>query len=268
MRPPRHALALLAATVLVPLAGVAVAHAGGCGSSPLAATAPPQAPGGAWVIDLRTGCEWGWGRTDRQYAMASTAKVAVLGAALAAIDAGRLDATTVDTYARPMIEHSDNDATVVLWRLLGGSAGVAAYLRGLGLRSFTPWPSFGGYAMSPHDLAWLVNRVAGPASTLSAGLRDYARSEMRSVERSQRFGASAGVPAGWPVALKDGWYLIRPVDHGVAGRWRVSSAGIVSSPNGRARYVFSAMGDEWPSMAAGVTEIERASRAVAGALAK
>ena len=264
----RSSVALFAAVTLAPLA-VATAEARSCGDSPFAAAGVPRQPSsGAWAIDLRTGCEWGWGQTDRRYPMASTAKVAVLSLALDRVATGALAAAAVDALARSMIERSDNAAATELWRLVGGSAAVDAHLRSLGLRQVAPWPTFGGVAMTPHDLAWLANRVVGAASALPDALRDYARSPMTSVVRDQRFGVSAGVPAGWSVALKDGWFLIRPIDRGVAGRWRVHSVGVVFSPQGRPAWALGVMGDEWPTMAAGVAEIERVSRAVAGALAR
>ena len=265
----RQVAAVLVATVVASIGVVADSKASGCGENPLAvAGVPRQQSSGAWLIDLRTGCEWGWGRTDRQFPAASTAKVAVLAVALDQVAAGRRSLVSVDSLARRMIESSDNDAAVALWRAVGGSDAVASYLRTLGLRQFTPWPSFGGIALSPHDLAWLIDRVVGPASALPPDLRDYARARMLSVQRDQRFGVSVGLPPGWTTALKDGWFLVRRIDRGTAGHWRVNSAGVVLSPTGAPAWVLSVMGDDWPTMSAGVAEIERVSRVVAGALAR
>ena len=130
----RSSVALFAALALAPLV-VATAEARSCGDSPFAAAGAPRQPSsGAWAIDLRSGCEWGWGQTDRRYPMASTAKVAVLSVALDRVATGALDAAAVDALARPMIERSDNAAATELWRLVGGSAAVDAHLRSLGLR--------------------------------------------------------------------------------------------------------------------------------------
>ncbi|HJN93593.1 MAG TPA: hypothetical protein QGF05_12835 [Dehalococcoidia bacterium] len=76
--------------------------------------------------------------------------------------------------------------------------------------------------------------------------------------RQQRAGRG---PAGWTVALKNGWF---PVDAG----WRVHSAGIVRDGRDVPRFVIVILSSEQPEFEYGVQGIEAISRAVYAGLAQ
>jgi beta-lactamase class A len=135
-----------------------------------------------------------------------------------------------------MIEDSDNDAATSLWDEAGGATGLAVYNDQAGLTGTTPsacvtcagfpWPGWGLTTTAPQDQLTLLRQliVPGARPLLSGAARAYALSLMENVSPDQRWGVSAGVPAGVTVALKNGWL---PLD-GANGDWQVNSVGWVS----------------------------------------
>lgn len=238
-----------------------------CGTSPFATVAAdPAESAGAWVIDLRSGCEWGWNGSDHLFAEASVSKVSLMAMALQRVGSGIFTMTSVDRTIDAMITRSDNDAAVRLWNRLGGQAAVAGFHADLGLNETHIAGSFGASTTSPRDLAHLTAAVLGPASILPRDMRDYARDKMRSVIDEQAFGVTAGAPVGWRVAVKNGWWQIRPQDSGNAWHWRVNSTGMAFDPTGKPRWVLAVMGNEWDTMDTGVERIEAIATAVYGKL--
>lgn len=255
-------------------AGLIAAHptptsaATACGTNPFAAVAShPAESAGAWVIDLRSGCEWGWNASDHLFPQASVSKVSLMALALQRVASGEWTMASVDRTIDAMITRSENDAAIRLWNRLGGQPEVAAFHADLGLDQTRIAGSFGASTSSPRDLARLTTTVLGSNSILPRDLRDYARDKMGAVIAEQAFGVTAGAPVGWHVAVKNGWWQIRPKDSGHAWHWRVNSTGMVFDASGRPRWVLAVMGNDWASMEAGVDRIEAISTTVYAKLA-
>jgi beta-lactamase class A len=114
---------------------------------------------GVYAVHLETGTTLGVNSAD-EFPMASTFKIAVAGAILAQVDAGRLSldqmvsvdpglvvssegiaevfpfpglSVSIHNLIDTMLVRSDNTATNVLTRLAGGPAAVTAWVRGLGV---------------------------------------------------------------------------------------------------------------------------------------
>jgi hypothetical protein len=117
------------------------------------------------------------------------------------------------------------------------------------------------------DLVQLLDEVVGSGpSPLTDDSRALARSLMENVDPAQAWGVSAGVPDGWTVALKNGWWLTGPQDIGPAGLWRINTVGMVWDGGGRPRWSIAVLGNEWASYDAGVAAVESISAQVAATL--
>ncbi|HTR93611.1 MAG TPA: serine hydrolase [Trebonia sp.] len=188
----------------------------------------------AAVYDVATGQSWRLGDGPVQ-AEASVVKLDILETLLARGGVSGLSAAD-KSLARSMIEDSDNDAATSLWDKAGGAGGLAAYNDEAGLTRTTPsscvtcsgfpWPGWGLTTTVPYDQLVLLRQlvVPGEQPLLSHAARSYALSLLEHVAPGQRWGVSAGVPAGVTVALKNGWL---PLD-GVNSNWQVNSVGWVS----------------------------------------
>jgi len=188
----------------------------------------------AAVYDVTTGQSWRLGDGPVQ-AEASVVKLDILEALLARRGVSGLSAAD-KTMARAMIEDSDNDAATSLWDEAGGADGLAAYNGRAGLTRTTPsacvtcagfpWPGWGLTTTVPYDQLVLLRQlvVPGERPLLSHAARSYALSLLEHVAPGQRWGVSAGIPAGVTVALKNGWL---PLD-GTNSNWQVNSVGWVS----------------------------------------
>lgn len=213
----------------------------------------------AAVYDLRTGQTWRLGHGQPQ-ASASIVKVDILETLLAAQPDGLSAADRA--LAASMIENSDNDAATALWNAAGGPAGLRSYNLAVGLRQTTPsacvacagfpWPGWGLTTTTPADQILLLRQLlAGPL--LSRADRDFAMSLMEHVEPSQRWGVSAGVPAGVRVALKNGWVPLTAPD----ADWQVNSEGRVAG-DGR-NYLVAVLAAGNPSQQYGIDTIDALS---------
>jgi len=213
----------------------------------------------AAVYDMRTGQTWTLGRGQPQ-ATASIVKVDILEALLAGNPDGLSAAD--QALAQSMIEDSDNDAATALWNAAGGPGGLVAYNASAGLRQTTPsaclacagfpWPGWGLTTTTPADQVLLLRQLlAGPL--LSRADRDYAMSLMENVEPGQRWGVSAGVPAGERVALKNGWVPLTAAD----GNWQINSEGWVSG--GGRNYLVAVLASGNPSERYGIDTIDALS---------
>jgi len=129
---------------------------------PASAATPPQPPASARlpsdiaavlagrstiasvvVQDLRTGRVYSF-NAGRRYDTASIVKVTIMAAALRqAAAAHRFLTATELTLLRRMITVSDNNAASSLWSHVGGSTGIAAFLRLAGMDATTR--GSGGY---------------------------------------------------------------------------------------------------------------------------
>jgi hypothetical protein len=100
-------------------------------------------------------------------------------------------------------------------------------------------------------LLWLLlqpNRVLGTSS------RGYALTLMADVIPSQRWGVPAGAPRSLVVHVKNGWLPLAP------HRWRINSIGAFTG-HGK-RYSIVVLTEDNPTMAYGVTTVERIAEVV------
>jgi hypothetical protein len=174
----------------------------------------------ATVHDLSTNAVWTY-RPGSHQATASIIKVEILETLMH--KSGVLSGATLTT-ATGMIENSSNDAAEDLWNDEGGPAAVTAYGELAGLEGTHPNTTgyWGLSTTTASDQVRLLDRLALPNSLLSRAEREQALGLMHEVEADQRWGVSAGLPAGTSVAVKNGWL---PLDDGSG--WQVNSDGIV-----------------------------------------
>ncbi len=264
---------VLAVATLVSLSGPAQADTATtrCASSDpftatlaqqLATTYPGQQFSGS-VYDERTGCQYDLHPTER-IGTASVLKVEIMaGILLRAQNEGRGLTAAEAGEILPMITQSDNTAATTLWESLGEGPGMANLDSVFGLNSTVPAsPLWGLTSTSAADQVHLLRQVLlGDFGPLSAPYRNLAINYMTSVTPSQRWGITAGVPAGWTVANKNGWAP------GSDGLWNVNSTGVVWDPSGGG-YAIALLSTGWSGEAPGITGIETVSRAVAAQLAR
>ncbi len=193
---------------------------------------------------------------DRRYDSASVVKATVLGALLRrAADEHRAPTAAERSLAHAMITRSDNRAASTLWRSLGRER-LARFAERAGMSRTVLGP--GGYwgltQITAHDQLELLARFTRHNDLLPDRARAYALRLLREVVPAQGWGTPAGCPHGVTAHVKNGW-LPR---HGRF--WRVHSIGAFEGP-GRS-YTIVVLTRDTPSMAYGVTTIERVARAV------
>ncbi|AQZ70010.1 hypothetical protein BKM31_00440 [[Actinomadura] parvosata subsp. kistnae] len=161
--------------------------------------------------------------------------------------------------AAQAIKVSDNGAASRLWAAIGGSRGLAAANRKLGLRDTRPGPggAWGSTTTSAADQVRLLTALVSPKSPLSARHRRYVLALMRGVTPEQAWGVSA---IGGHAELKNGW-LPRERD---GGRWTVNSIGRVRA-RGRT-YLIAVVSRRHLSLGAGIKAVEHVSKLVAKAV--
>jgi Beta-lactamase enzyme family len=213
----------------------------------------------AAVYDVRTGQEWELGHGPPQ-AEASVVKLDILETLLDRYRGVDPAVPAADQpVARQMIEDSDNDAATTLWYAAGGPARIAAFNAAAGLRSTTmsqcvtcagfPWPGWGLSTTTPADEVALLRQLISPRSLLTSAERRYALRLMERVTSDQRWGVSAGVPAGVTVALKNGWLPLTSADND----WEVNSVGWVDGAD--RDYLIAVLTTRSPTEAAGISLI-------------
>ena len=217
----------------------------------------------AAVVDTRTGCWYHLHRTMR-ITTASVIKAQVLGAVLLrAQDRHR----GLDRWERnrihPMIEYSLNDPYVSdLYEEVGGVAGMNAFDRRMDATATTNTPEYGATVTTAVDRTRIALRMLYGHGPLHRAARQSAWYYMAHVVTpTQRWGITAGVPAGWHVGLKNGFYPIPG-----PARWRAGSTGFVRAPGGPGGYAVTIMTDHNSTQRQGIALVERVSRRVAGFL--
>ncbi|MFI8927731.1 serine hydrolase [Streptomyces sp. NPDC053474] len=187
---------------------------------------------------------------------ASVVKVTVLATLL--WDAKKNDRYLTDresSLAKAMITKSDNNATSALWRQLGAGK-VKKFLAAAKMTKTVP--GSGGYwgltRINVQDEQKLLALVTAPNSVLSDNARAYILKLMNQVVRDQRWGTPAGAPTGVKTHVKNGW--LPRATHG----WRVHSIGAFK---GRGHdYTISVLTHGNGSMNYGVDTIQRVSKAI------
>jgi hypothetical protein len=216
----------------------------------------------ASIYDTRTHC-WYSLHPSIHITTASVIKAQVLGAVLLhAQDEHRgLDAFERDNI-HPMIRWSFNNPYVPrLYSDVGNVAGMNSFDDRMGAHHTTNTLEYGGTVTTASDrthIAWHMLSGGGP---LRAKYRKIAWSYMTHVTATQRWGITAGVPAGYRVALKNGFY---PTE-GVAA-WRVGSTGFIKRPGRAGGYAITVMTDQNSSQVQGIRLVERVTRRAASRL--
>jgi beta-lactamase class A len=217
----------------------------------------------AAVYDAATGCEYSF-RPDLRLTTASVIKIEIMAAVLLrAQRAGRGLTQWEQDRIWPMITESANTPASELWYSVGGVPGMQAFERELGLtETVAAGPTWGLTTTSARDRNRVLRQVLlGEYGPLDATSRAIARSYMLKVVPSQRWGATAGVPAGYAVPLKNGFF------DSTCCRWRINTSAVVERPNG-SRYALTVLSDGWPSDRPGIEAVEFVSRVVNAAIAK
>ncbi|MFC4908880.1 serine hydrolase [Actinomadura gamaensis] len=262
-----------------PVRGASPTPAGGTSSSAAAICSSPSAPatakrlGNAIAAALRgrSGTEsvavydverklWCGVLAGRRFDSASVVKATILGALLRKVlDEKRPMTASEKSLAKKMITRSDNDAASKLWTHVGRTR-MQRFLGQAGMTQTTL--GSGGYwgltQITARDEIVLLRKYTERNGLLTDKARSYALGLMHEVISSQRWGTPAGTPSGITWHVKNGW-LPR---HGSA--WRVHSIGAFT---GRGHsYTIAVLTRDTPSMAYGVSTIERVARAVHGNL--
>lgn len=203
--------------------------------------------------ERRIGCYYGSGR---RYDSASTIKVAVVAALLRIAQKQRRELTARErSLARASIIRSDNDATTVLWRQIGRTR-FQRFLDAVGMRAtrLDPAGHWGLTRVTAVDQLRLLLTLTRDGDVLTRASRRYLLGLMSQVISSQRWGTPAGASSKVAVRVKNGW-LPRST-HG----WRVHSLGIFGDE--RRDYLMAVLSHDNPTLAHGVTGIERVARVV------
>lgn len=207
----------------------------------------------ATVLDLKNNCTYSIGNSDATFPMASTGKVIIATGVLEKVVRGEIDYAAVEADMRAMITVSDNGAADRLFSLIGKAPTFKDIEARYGLTKTTTDRGWGTTLTNSGDQVNLLNQVIGQApSSLPEAQRAILRDLMRSVVAEQAWGAGTNVPAGWTVAVKNGWYQSVPGDLPPVGFWRVNTVGMTFDPTGVPRWAFAAYSNEWPTQAAGV----------------
>lgn len=227
----------------------------------LAARFPRQRVTAA-VYDTATRCWYHLARGMR-ITTASVIKAQVLGAVLLhAQDAHRGLTSWERAQIRPMIRYSFNQPYVGnLYADVGGVAGMESFDRRVGATATTNTLSYGATWTTARDRTRVARAMLYGGGPLRAAARRQAWAYLTRVHPTQQWGITAGVPAGWTVALKNGFYPM------TGYRWRVGSTGFVRRPGSNQGYAVTVLTDHDRSQVAGMRLVETVSRLVAARLA-
>lgn len=217
----------------------------------------------ASVLDTRTGCEYSLHR-DLRLTTASVIKAGVMGAVLLeAQDSGRGLTAWERARIAPMISYSHNNPYVSdLYVAVGGVAGMDRADRRWGATRTTNSAAYGATWTTAQDRTRIALKLLHGGGPLGPAGRTEAWRYMREVHPTQRWGISAGVPYGWAVALKNGFYPMRGYG------WRVGSTGFVRRvTTAGGGYAVTVLTDGGSSQVQGMRLVETVSRRVAAVLA-
>jgi beta-lactamase class A len=215
----------------------------------------------AHVYDTRSGCTFTMNPSLR-LRTASVFKVMVMaGTLLEAQNDGRWLTSWELSQIAPMITESANDPVRTLWAHFGGSPWFAKQAQAFGLESTVPVGDSGGVwgttTTSADDQVELLRQVLlGHWGQLLPKYRAEAWKQMTSVVPSQTWGITAGVPAGWTIAQKNGF----------AGHI-ANSVGFVQAPGSDEGYVIAVLTNGWSHWTVGVPVVEEISAWVSYQLA-
>jgi len=146
-----------------------------------------------------------------------------------------------------------------LYLQLGSAAGMEALDERFGIvgTSHTAW--YGRTLSTAGDRTRLVEQLLIGGGPLSAESVQAAWEWMSGVSAAQSWGVTAGLPAGYEAALKNGFFPMS------GAGWRLGTTGAVRDPTGGA-YAMTVMTDNNPSESAGIALVERIARRINAAL--
>jgi beta-lactamase class A len=214
----------------------------------------------AVVYDVTRQCYYSY-HADAQFLMGSSMKVPIM---LTFLDLTEREGRQPDAHEldllTTMIENSNNDsASALYYGEIGGAAGVAGYLRKIGIAGLDPDPDAWGYSLiTPLAMVNLLTDLS-EGTILTAHDRDLALSLMAQVESDQQVGVGDSAPRGASVAMKDGWLP------GPDGLWAMNSSGIVTV--GRETYIISVYTQEQRALGDGQAIARHVCSTVASLLA-
>lgn len=214
----------------------------------------------AAFYDTATGC-WYHLNQGMQITTASVMKSQVLGAVLLkAQREGRALTAWERTRVERMIRYSFNPETSDLYLHVGSVAGMRATDADFGATATTHTATFGLTRSTAVDRTRVNLRLLHAGGPLTEASRDLAWKEMTSVHPLQRWGITAGVPDGWDVALKNGFYPSSGLG------WRLGSSGFVRRPDSDQGYAATVMVEGAPNASTGIAIVEEVSRRGTAAL--
>jgi beta-lactamase class A len=214
----------------------------------------------AHVLDLSTGCHYRLNHDNRQRT-ASVFKVMVMAGTM--VEAQRDDRAVSEwelSQLEPMITESADPPVRALWSSFGASPWFARQVERFGLTETvaagddgSPW---GVTTTSAADQVDLLRQVLlGQWGPVEPDNRQLAVELMTSVVESQTWGVTAGVPAGWVVAQKNGFAGIT-----------INSVGWVDEPGDPPGYLVAILSQGWPDHPSGIAAVERVNEWVAEAM--
>lgn len=269
LRGPRRALAVVVG-VLVACAGLglapAPAQAAACPSafsSSFADSIARRYPGVAFtaaVYDTRTGC-WQHLRQGAQLRTASVVKAQVLGAVLRKAQAERRSLSAWErSQIRPMIRYSFNPQTSALYGHVGSAPGMEATDAAFGATATAHTAQFGATTSTAVDRSRVALRLLYDGTALTQANREVAWGYLADVHPLQEWGISAGVPLGWSVAQKNGFYPSSQVG------WVVGSSGFVRQDDADQGYAITVMTQGALDQRTGIRLVEEVARRAASVL--
>lgn len=222
--------------------------------------AHPGARFTAAVHDHRTGCRYEL-NGGLEITTASVIKAQVLaGVLLAAQEAGRRLSTSEAADVELMMHYSHNrPPTSRLYVQLGSASGMEALDERFGIvgTSHTAW--YGRTLSTAEDRTRLVEQLLIGGGPLSAQSVQAAWEWMSGVSAAQSWGVTAGLPAGYEAALKNGFFPMS------GAGWRLGTTGVVRDPDGGS-YAMTVMTDNNPSESAGIRLVEKIALHINSAL--
>jgi beta-lactamase class A len=211
----------------------------------------------AAVYDTRSRC-WYQLNASLRITTASVIKAGILeNTLLRAQDSGRGLSSWEASRVSPMIRLSHNPETSQLYGHNGGTSGMDALDRRLGVTHTDNVSAWGGTVTTAYDRTLTTYKLLSGGGPLQAAGRGVAWKYMSTVHPTQRWGLTAGVTSPMETALKNGFYPM-------SGRgWRVGTTGLVRNRQTEQGYVITILTDENPNQFAGVHLVEDVSRRVA-----
>ena len=213
----------------------------------------------AAVHDHRTGCSYRL-NPDLTMTTASAIKAQVLaGVLLAAQDQGRSLTESEAADVVLMMHYSHNTPpTSRLYIAIGGAPGMEALDTRFGILGTSHTARYGATVSTAEDRTVLAEQLLIGGGPLNAGSVQEAWDWMSTVSPVQSWGVTAGLPAGYDTALKNGFYPSR------GSGWRLGTTGVVRAPDGA--YALTVMTDRNPDEWAGIALVEALTRHINAAL--